>query len=84
MSKHEFATKGICASRIDFEIDGKGLVRNTRFLGGCAGNTTAISSLVEGLTPKEVIKRLEGINCRGGTSCPDQLAQALKKVAQVK
>ena len=78
--KHSHETSGVCASRIDFELDGKGTVHNAKFIGGCAGNTNAISALVEGLPAEEVVKRLEGIQCRGGTSCPDQLARAIKKV----
>jgi len=71
-------THGICAPSIEFEIDNN-IVKNVKFRGGCAGNTNAISNLVEGLTVEEIIKRLEGIQCRNGTSCPDQLAKALKK-----
>jgi len=78
--KHSHTTQGICAARIDFELDDQKRVRNAKFLGGCAGNTMAISALVEGMPAEEAITRLQGIQCRGGTSCPDQLARALKKV----
>lgn len=78
--KYSHTTTGTCAVRIDFEVDDEGFVHNAVFVGGCGGNTKAVSALVEGLPASEVIKRLEGIPCRGDTSCPDQFAQALKKV----
>ena len=63
-----------------FEIE-DGIVRNVRFLGGCNGNLQGIGKLVEGMKIEDVIEKLEGLNCNGkGTSCPDQLAQALKEV----
>lgn len=73
-----YKTKGTCSQEISYDIvDGK--VTNVSFLGGCNGNLQGISKLVEGLTPEEVIQRLEGIKCGfKQTSCPDQLAQALK------
>lgn len=62
-----------------FDIDGN-TVRNVRFVFGCQGNTSGISRLIEGMDVDEAISRLEGIDCNGrGTSCPDQLARALKK-----
>ena len=62
-----------------FDIDGN-TVKNVRFVSGCQGNTSGISRLVEGMNVDEAISRLEGIDCNGrGTSCPDQLARALKK-----
>ena len=77
---YQYRTKGVCASRIHFDIqDGK--VTNVQFEGGCHGNTQGIAKLVEGMTPEEVIKRLSGIRCRiKSTSCPNQLAIALKEV----
>lgn len=74
-----YKTSGTCAVAIDFDIvDGK--VTNVSFVGGCNGNTQGISKLVEGLTPDEVISKLEGIKCGfKNTSCPDQLAKALKE-----
>ncbi|MBE5946830.1 MAG: TIGR03905 family TSCPD domain-containing protein [Lachnospiraceae bacterium] len=74
-----YKTKGTCSQTIDFEvIDGK--VRNVKFLGGCNGNLKGISSLVEGMPVEDVIERLEGIQCGfKDTSCPDQLAKALKQ-----
>lgn len=74
-----YKTQGVCSQRIDFDIiDGK--VRNVKFLGGCNGNTQGVARLVEGMDVQEAIKRLEGIQCGfRGTSCPDQLAKALKE-----
>ncbi|NCB93918.1 MAG: TIGR03905 family TSCPD domain-containing protein [Clostridia bacterium] len=74
-----YKTKGTCSSQISFElVDGK--VHNVAFTGGCNGNLKGIGSLVEGLDAKDVIARLEGTTCGfKSTSCPDQLAKALKQ-----
>lgn len=74
----EYRTKGTCSQRIKYDIvDGK--VYNVSFLGGCDGNLKGIGRLVEGMDVKDAIQRLEGIRCGfKSTSCPDQLAQALK------
>ena len=73
-----YKTKGTCSQRILFEIE-DGKVLNVQFLGGCNGNLKGISALVEGMDVNEVISRLEGTTCGGKpTSCPDQLAKALK------
>lgn len=74
-----YRTSGTCSQSIDYDIiDGK--VCNVKFMGGCNGNLKGIASLVEGMTPDEVINKLEGIKCGfKNTSCPDQLAQALKQ-----
>lgn len=76
--KHTYYTSGTCSRQIDFEInDGK--VNNIVFTGGCHGNLQGISRLVEGMSREEVIKKLAGIRCGyKDTSCPDQLAKALK------
>jgi uncharacterized protein (TIGR03905 family) len=73
-----YKTSGVCASFIDYEVE-NGIVHNVHFHGGCPGNTQAIAALVEGMTVTEAIRRLRGIQCRGGTSCPDQLAKALSQ-----
>jgi len=73
-----YRTKGVCSRQISFDIQDDRIV-NIRFDGGCNGNTQGIASLAEGMTVEEVITRLEGIRCGfKGTSCPDQLAQAVK------
>lgn len=69
---------GVCSRKINFEIE-NGLITKCEFVGGCLGNTQGISKLVIGMKPEEVIARLEGTQCRAGTSCPDQLAKALKE-----
>lgn len=71
-------TKGVCSMAIDLELE-DGIIKECKFIGGCQGNTQGVASLVKGMSATEAIKRLEGINCGGrGTSCPDQLAKALK------
>ena len=77
-----YKTTGTCARAIDFEVvDNQ--VHNVQFQGGCSGNTQGIAALVQGMPLDEVVKRLEGIKCGSRpTSCPDQLAKALKKVAE--
>lgn len=80
--KYTYKTRGTCSRSIEFEIvDGK--VQDVTFMGGCNGNLKGIASLVKGLEVDEVIKRLEGITCGfKSTSCPDQLACALKQYKQ--
>lgn len=74
-----YKTSGVCSSQIQFELqDNK--VHNVRFTGGCNGNLQGIGKLVEGMDAQEVIARLEGTRCGfKSTSCPDQLAKALKQ-----
>ena len=75
-----YKTKGVCSSAIDFELDDNKKIHNVIFRGGCSGNTQGIASLVEGMDADEAIRRLEGIRCGfKPTSCPDQLAKALKE-----
>ena len=70
---------GTCSQQISFELE-DGKIHNVNFVGGCNGNLKGICSLVEGMDAKEVISRLEGIRCGfKSTSCPDQLAKALKE-----
>lgn len=75
----EYTTKGTCSRAILFEIEDN-KVKNVQYIGGCNGNLKGIGSLVEGMDVDEVISRLEGTTCGPkNTSCPDQLAQALKE-----
>ena len=74
-----YKTQGVCAAYIDYEIDDKKHLHNVRFTGGCKGNREAVGKLVEGMHKDKVIETLKGIQCRNGTSCADQLAQALAK-----
>ena len=74
--------QGTCSRQIDIDLDGE-TIRNVQFTGGCHGNTQGIAALVRGMRIDEVIARLDGIDCHGkGTSCPDQLARALKKARE--
>lgn len=76
--QYEYKTKGTCSQRILFEVE-DGIVKNVQFIGGCNGNLKGIGALVEGMHIDDVIARVEGIHCGPrSTSCPDQLAQALK------
>ena len=75
----EYTPKGVCSRKIEIDIE-NGIINKVRFVGGCNGNTQGISKLGEGMKAEDVISRLEGVNCNGrGTSCPDQLAKALKE-----
>ena len=77
---YEYTTKGTCSRQILFEIE-DGKLHNVQYIGGCNGNLQGIASLVEGMDVEEVIRRLEGIHCGAKpTSCPDQLATALKNI----
>ena len=77
--QYEYKTSGTCSQRILFEIE-DGVVKNVQFLGGCNGNLQGIGRLVEGMEVNEVIRRIDGIHCGAkATSCPDQLARALKE-----
>lgn len=79
---YTYRTKGVCSRNITFDIiDGK--VTGVRFDGGCAGNTKGIANLIEGMDAREAIRRMEGIQCGfKGTSCPDQLAKAIRQVLE--
>ena len=75
----DYRPQGVCSRQIHFDIiDNK--VRNVSFVGGCNGNLQGISRLIEGMDVDEAISRIDGIRCGfKSTSCPDQLAQALKQ-----
>jgi uncharacterized protein (TIGR03905 family) len=73
-----FKTRGTCSQAIDLEVEG-GIIKRCRFADGCTGNLEALSRLVEGKPAAEVAAMLQGIRCQNGTSCPDQLAKALKR-----
>ena len=73
-----YRTKGVCSRQIEIDVE-EGTVAKVRFLGGCAGNTQGVAALIEGMSVEEAIRRLSGIRCGfKPTSCPDQLACALK------
>jgi uncharacterized protein (TIGR03905 family) len=71
--------RGTCTHTIRIRHDGKRIL-DVEFIGGCHGNTQGVAALAKGRDIAEVIALLEGIDCQNGTSCPDQLAQALKSI----
>ena len=74
-----YTPRGVCSRKIDMDIE-DGVIRKVKFSGGCAGNTQGVASLLVGMTVEEAIARLSGIRCGfKPTSCPDQLATALKE-----
>lgn len=73
-----YKTTGVCSRTIEFEVQ-DGILIDVKFNGGCAGNTQGVARLAKGRKIDDVIETLEGIQCRYGTSCPDQLAKALKQ-----
>lgn len=71
--------KGTCSRAVEFEVENN-IIKSCQFIGGCHGNTQGVARLVIGRNVDDVIATLDGIDCNGrGTSCPDQLAQALKQ-----
>jgi len=78
---YTYKTRGTCSSQIQIELNDDKTIKNVEFLGGCNGNLKGIGRLVLGMSIDEVIDRLEGITCGfKATSCPDQLAKALKEI----
>lgn len=73
-----YQTKGVCSTEIHFETE-NGIVKSVQFTGGCSGNSQGVARLTEGMKIEDAIQKLEGIKCGNkNTSCPDQLAKALK------
>lgn len=80
--EYTYKTKGTCAASIKFQVN-DGIVSDIEFYGGCNGNLKGIAALAEGQRIDDVIQKLEGIRCGfKGTSCPDQLARALKQTKE--
>ena len=80
MKHYTYIPKGVCSVQMDFDIDEENKIHNLEVTKGCNGNLKGIAALIEGQDKDEVIKRLEGIKCGlRSTSCPDQLAIALKQ-----
>ena len=83
--QYTYNTQGTCSRQIIIDVDDNGIIEQVTFVGGCNGNTKGISSLVKGMKIDEVITKLQGITCGfRPTSCPDQLATALKQVREKK
>ena len=72
-----YKTSGTCSQSIELEIE-DGVITHCHFVGGCKGNTEGLSRMVVGCRAEEVAERLQGVPCRGGTSCPDQLSRAIR------
>jgi uncharacterized protein (TIGR03905 family) len=78
--KISYTPIGVCSRQINIEVDDDGIVQDVEFIGGCNGNLKGIGALVKGMTVEQVIEKLENITCGyKSTSCPDQLAKALKE-----
>ena len=74
-----YQPKGVCSKAIDVEVEGS-VIKSVKFTGGCNGNLQAVRSLVDGLTVEQIEKKVRGIMCgMKGTSCPDQLAKAVRE-----
>ncbi|MBR4829768.1 MAG: TIGR03905 family TSCPD domain-containing protein [Muribaculaceae bacterium] len=82
---YTYQTRGTCSTQIDFEIDDQGIIQRVQFYGGCHGNLQGISILLRGMPAQEAITKLQGIRCGyKNTSCPDQLATALRQALENK
>lgn len=82
MTSYTYYPKGTCSKQMEVDLE-DGVIKDVRVLGGCNGNLQGISKLVEGMDIDTVIERLDGIHCgMKETSCPDQLANALKKARE--
>ena len=75
---YTYRPKGVCSQLMEIELEGN-TIQSVKVIGGCDGNLQGISRLVSGMDVDEAIQRMEGIRCGyKPSSCPDQLAQALK------
>lgn len=82
---YQYKTSGTCSSRIEFELDDNNRIHNVHFTNGCNGNLKGISAIVEGMNADELISKLGGITCGfKSTSCPDQLAKAVRQALDKK
>lgn len=80
---YTYIPRGVCSRKITVELSDSGVVENVSFQGGCNGNTQGVAALVKGMKAEEAISRMKGIDCNGrGTSCPDQLAEALTEALE--
>ncbi len=79
MDSFSYTPHGVCSRKIDIEIEDS-IICSVKYSGGCSGNTQGVGALVKGMSVDEAIERLSGIRCGfKTTSCPDQLAIALKE-----
>lgn len=78
METIKYTPRGVCSKSMEIDVEG-GVIQAVRVLGGCSGNLQGISSLLKGMTVEDAIARMDGIRCgMKATSCPDQLAKALR------
>ena len=78
--EYTYIPEGVCSQKFIIKINGN-IIESIKIIGGCPGNTLAVSSLMEGKSIDEVISKIKGIPCgRRGTSCPDQIAKALEQI----
>ena len=76
----DYIPKGVCARKFTIQVE-DGVIQSVKAEGGCNGNLQGVAALLRGMTPEEAVQRMEGIRCgMKKTSCPDQIAQALKGV----
>jgi len=81
MKRIEYVPQGVCSRLMTIYVNDDGTIENVTVIGGCNGNLKGICALMKGMNKDEVIAKFDGIQCHDkGTSCPDQIAQALKKV----
>lgn len=76
---YHYSTEGTCSRAIHIDMEGD-TIKQVSFDAGCDGNLIGISKLVEGMDIHDVIQRTAGIDCKNGTSCPDQLSRALRQI----
>lgn len=80
---YTYVPHGVCSKQMNIELDENGTIKDCEIVGGCNGNTHGICRLVVGMNAEDAIKKLKGIDCRGrGTSCPDQLSNALEEALE--
>lgn len=79
METFVYYPKGVCSRRFEITYDGDTIIE-VKILDGCRGNSQAVTKLLQGMKIEEAINRLEGIMCRGNTSCPDQISKALQQI----
>jgi uncharacterized protein (TIGR03905 family) len=83
MKTHKYITRGVCSRAITVTLADDGTIENVKFEGGCSGNTQGVAALAKGMKPEDAIACLEGIRCGfKSTSCPDQLAKALREMTE--
>ena len=77
--KYQYTPRGVCSRAFEFEVE-DGIIQSIQIMGGCHGNLQGIARLLEGMQVEDAIRRMEGVRCgMKATSCPDQIAQALKQ-----